>query len=315
MRVKVYVIDLELPPKVRRLLTYIGLPVATVLASSAVVRADVVSLPNIFASGDVMSAEKLNQNFKALLDEINREDPVCPRGYVKKPDPAASFLPSSIVCAKGPDELVKVGTGGSAFWTDRYEASAWTTPNAQAGTQITDNDEAAYVAAGLPKNGQGTGVFALSVPNAVPSRALTAIQAMEACAASGKRLPDAQEWLRAARGTADPGANDGLFNTKCHSQTAATGPRKTGLGLSTSMAESCVSYWGAQDMIGNLSEFTSEGHSDPNTPSGVGPNNTAVYRGNYWGGSAVGVAAQGWLRSMITGTGQSIGFRCVISGR
>ena len=45
---------------------------------------------------------------------------VCPLGYTND-----TTVTTYTVCKKGADEMVKVGTGMSAFWIDRYEASVW----------------------------------------------------------------------------------------------------------------------------------------------------------------------------------------------
>ena len=74
-------------------------------------------------------------------------------------------------------------------------------------------------------------------------------QAQAACQLSGKRLPNLEEWLAAARGTPDPGAHAG---TGGFCVTNAAGPRNPSGGTA------CVSAWGAQDMIGNLYEWTAD---------------------------------------------------------
>ena len=86
-----------------------------------------------------------------------------------------------------------------------------------------------------------------------PSAYITWFQANEVCRAAGKRLPTSSEWLAAAQGTTDPGVNNGTLAANSNCNTMAAGPRNTGLGR-----PGCVSAWGAQDMIGNLSEWTAE---------------------------------------------------------
>jgi hypothetical protein len=206
--------------------------------------------------------------------------PDCPVGYAKT-GPAAAFLSASIVCVKGKDQVVKVGTGASAFWIDRYEASVWTT--AAGAAQIADNNNAAYATAGLPNNGQTkTPLYALSVADVMPSRSLTWFQAVEACAASGKELADDLRWLRAGRGTYDPTSdNPGLQNKKCN--TKDTGPRQTNAAIGNTWDGSCVSDWGAEDMIGNLLEWTAEWHMGPMT-SATGVSATPWPAGEGYGG-------------------------------
>jgi hypothetical protein len=52
----------------------------------------------------------------------------CPVGYTR-----VATTPHGI-CRRGNDEVVRVGSGASAFWIDRFEASVWNQPDG-AGTQ------------------------------------------------------------------------------------------------------------------------------------------------------------------------------------
>ena len=144
MKIKVYVIDLEMPRWAKRALVVGGAFAAVLVGATALVRADTVSAPNTFTDGETLSADKMNANFNALRDAINNANPDCPRGY-DKVGPAASFLPASIVCKNNDDQVVKAGTGASAFWIDRYEASVWTA--ASGGALIADNNKPAYASA------------------------------------------------------------------------------------------------------------------------------------------------------------------------
>ena len=141
------------------------------------------------------------------------------------------------------DEVVRVGTGRTAFWIDRYEASVYD----GAGTPLGMGADESYP--GLPRNGQWSPastqppLVTLSRAGALPSANLTWFQASELCRASGKRLPNGDEWLAAASGTVDSAANCLV----------------TGGGARTAIAtRPCVSAWGAQDMIGNVWEWTNE---------------------------------------------------------
>jgi formylglycine-generating enzyme required for sulfatase activity len=91
-----------------------------------------------------------------------------------------------------------------------------------------------------------------------PTVCVSWFQAEQACALSGKRLLTNQEWQRAAAGTVDPGVNnDGLANTMCN--TDAAGPRNTGnAGATPGGADSCISNWGVQDMVGNAWELVAD---------------------------------------------------------
>ena len=72
----------------------------------------------------------------------------------------------------------------------------------------------------------------------------------------------------AAAGTVDLGSNDGLANTKCN--TDAAGVRETGnAGATPGGADSCISRWGVQDMVGNLNEWVADWvpRSDDSNPA------------------------------------------------
>jgi formylglycine-generating enzyme required for sulfatase activity len=107
----------------------------------------------------------------------------------------------------------------------------------------------------FPKNGQRTPFFvdlyAVSKKGTPPSTNMTWFQAQQACRASGKRLPTDEEWLAAASGTPDPGDGTGLGGTCLNNAMPPPFVRPTGQGTQ------CRSAWGAEDMIGNLSEWTS----------------------------------------------------------
>lgn len=188
--------------------------------------------------------------------------PDCPVGYRLVDNPAFSVAANMRLCAKSStggtdDEAVRVGIGASAFWIDRYEASVWGATGTRFGSTGAD-----YATGSLPANGQWrvpgvvvSPLHAESRAGVTPSRFITWFQAMEVCAASGKRLPTGEEWLRAAQGTADPGSNAGEGG-RC--VTFNTVPRLTGGALGEAGSPGCKSAWGAEDMIGNLREWTGE---------------------------------------------------------
>ncbi|MBI5525841.1 MAG: SUMF1/EgtB/PvdO family nonheme iron enzyme [Deltaproteobacteria bacterium] len=183
--------------------------------------------------------------------------PGCPEGYSKN---ARSDI---VLCNKGLDEMVKVGD----FWIDRYEAvvvdeTTWNSGSCDGAGNVygTGSDNWSLVSSSFPFTGNFTSkLYACSWSGVTPSRWGTWFQAQEAAAAAGKRLCTNEEWQAAVAGTFDPGANPGsagspTANTKC--VTDASGIRATGLaGSSVGGNDSCISNWGAEDMIGNLWEW------------------------------------------------------------
>ncbi len=252
MKVETRIIQLHPPRWVERLIVYGGVPTVTLLGLSAVVYA-AVAVPNVFRDGDTLSAAAMNANFTALRDAIDSLSaqqsgpaPDCPIGYTRSS--SAGAIP--VVCRKGTDEMVKVGTRTSAFWIDRYEAGIWS------GSDGTGTEYGANLSSfptTFPKNGVGTQtLYAVSKLGVPPSTGMTWFQADAACRASGKRLPAGDEWLMAASGTPDPGADTGATGA-CNTTSGSLALRVTGGGVS-----GCASTWGAQDMLGNVTEYTAE---------------------------------------------------------
>jgi Cys-rich repeat protein len=184
-------------------------------------------------------------------DVTNLQSTACPPGYTH-----VTARTDIILCQRGAspnlDEVVKVGD----FWVDRFEASVWQNA-ACSGTQYgatADNYPASF-----PDNGNWTTkLYACSKTGVAPSASLTWFQAQQACLASGKHLITNAEWQAAASGTYDPtAANDGNTNTRCNTGGAAA--RYTGLAGSTPAGTtSCISRYGVEDMVANLSEWTAD---------------------------------------------------------
>ncbi len=173
--------------------------------------------------------------------------PDCPVGYERTIDDGEGFPEISVrrLCTlrradRTPaDQVVRVGSGASAFWIDRYEARV-----------LASDGESDCGGAGFPIDGQPTSAscVARSRAGVLPSSA-NWFQANRVCAASGKRLANGTEWLLAASGTSDPAT--GTDHPYCVTD-RSSGARPTG------GRAGCVSAWGAEDMIGNMSEWTSE---------------------------------------------------------
>ncbi len=297
------------------------------------------------ATGDLLASDVAVTPvpYARFADQVGANND-CPAGYSRASESTTVVVCRRVLAGGAFDELVKVGTGATAFWIDRYEASVWTTRNATSGTQIFRTDVGDFPG-DFPPNGQGTGsAYAISLANVVPANGVSWFQANEACAGSGKRLPTGSEWLRAARGTVDPPtpeAGDSGCRTSNLDPRFIDRPRVTGLG-----ATYCRSTSGAQDMIGNVSEWTSEWFAAPGI-DGIGSTNTwadysgsgssygrdfsfniasqalgataavqglpsAAVRGGHWGdGDRAGIFTVD-LRRAPTSSNITIGFRCVV---
>jgi hypothetical protein len=92
-------------------------------------------------------------------------------------------------------------------------------------------------------------IYAVSLPDVIPSGFITWFQAQQACANAGKRLPTNAEWQAAVAGTPDPGPDDGISD--CNTASAFT-------VLPTGSRLRCVSTRGAFDMVGNLWEWVAD---------------------------------------------------------
>lgn len=213
------------------------------------VTVDVAAGGVVVASGQAVSPVPYAKyaDRAGTVDSLTAADPDCPAGYVRQAELPNPSNPMSVLCKNGVDEVVKVGRGPAAFWVDRYEATVNTKFDGSGlkgnGAVIPQNGQWVLTQAGEPPG------YALSVPGENPVVNITWFQASAFCNFSGKRLPNGDEWLRAAVGTADPSAPNSA-DGPC--LTSGTSPRKTGLGTV------CRSQWGAQDMIGNAWEWTAD---------------------------------------------------------
>jgi formylglycine-generating enzyme required for sulfatase activity len=201
-------------------------------------------------------------------------NPDCPTGYTRDTSEATITLCRRPLAGSLSDEVVKVGTGSSAFWVDRYESSV----NAAADASGTWLFGGPGMGGELPPNGQwrlgGSTLppatprtppaFALSVAGRLPASLITWFQAAEACRSSGKRLPTGEEWIAAAQGTNDPGMSTGDQGL-CRTASGATMGAASGQARTTGVGSNCRSGWGAQDMIGNLWEWTGDWYASPGT--------------------------------------------------
>jgi hypothetical protein len=275
MQIKVYVIDVRVPRWARRAAIYGGVPAAVMLGASALVWAD-VTLPHTFTAGETLTAANLNASFEALRDAIN--DGNCPKGFTYD-----GTEPPYVVCTRtfngATDDMVKVGD----YWIDRYEAS-W----CGGGTLGADSGSDTTVAA---CSEAGASTTSPNVDGAL-LRGMTWFRAAAVCANAGKHLCTNAQWQAAVSGTPDPGASDGTGGSCV---TSAAGPRSPGAGTS------CRSKWGAEDMIGNMVEWTADwrlagrattfadGQLATPWPTGYSPDNadnTSNLDGRTWWNSA-----------------------------
>ena len=186
----------------------------------------------------------------------------CPPGYERE-----IKTTTYVLCQRTNDEMVKVGD----YWIDRHEMSVVDSAvfngnkcngtGKQYGAGTTDDYPASF-----PDSGDATtSLYACSVTGKTPSRNMTWFQAQQACLSAGKHLCTNAEWQGAAAGTHDPGAwpdtneKDGCTSTatagSCN--TCSSGARAAGsAGSVPGDTKSCLSRWGAADMVGNLYEWT-----------------------------------------------------------
>jgi hypothetical protein len=181
--------------------------------------------------------------------------------------PAQAAPPKDPPARCAPDAVLV----GSAC-VDKYEASVWRIPDAtgtnkrlakkvrQGKAKLSDLMARGAIQLGASgddyapctDNGQTCkdDIYAVSLSGVTPSAFITWFQANVACANSGKRLPSNAEWQMAVTGTQDPGPDNGT--TDCNTASAffarvATGSRS-----------SCVSAFGAFDMVGNVWEWVAD---------------------------------------------------------
>lgn len=274
----------------------------------------------------------------AVLDEAA----YCPRLVTR---PSATFpagqhrvyatdlsTPEVVRCRFGDDEMVKVGS----FWVDRFEAS------------VEQGPDAGTIGTG-PAN--DTTARAVSRAGVLPQVGVTWFQAAALCANAGKHLCTNGQWQVAASGTFDPpmgapGAT-GLAPVSGPCNTLSSGIRATGrAGTTPTAATSCISRYGAEDMVGNVLELadlwasagppngSSPGQERMPWPAGYGGDVTwnldgeanngvdvvagtpaVAIRGGAYSRGPIGGMFEFGLHAGPSGYGTDLGFRCCAGGQ
>jgi hypothetical protein len=235
---------------------------------------------------------------------------VKPLGGVCQPvTERARGLPLARRCP--PDSVLSGG-----LCVDRHEATLWEIPAEQVdlickvieGTATSRDltvpgvrqlgftgppfDHAAVPGTFLAEGAYTPPLYAASLPGVLPSTYVSAYQAWAACGFSGKRLPTSNEWTAAATGT-PAGSTHGADD--CNT---GAGAISAGAPVKTGSRSRCVSSAGAFDMVGNVSEWTMDGHS------------RTRYRGGAWeAGDRYGTAFTQPDAPLTQDN--AVGFRCV----
>lgn len=203
--------------------------------------------------------EQTDDETRAALHNLITRD--CPLSYEKVVVGIAEIPRTGYTCRRmmspGPDaiagtaddvwdEMVKVGRA----FVDRYESSL----NDQSDCSGAEYGVANYDAhlAGFQRNASDITkpMYACSCGGHLPARWLTWFQASMACALSGKELISNTVWQLAVAGTDDRTGEDA--NGYCNINNLFGGPVATG------SRPNCRSMFGALDMVGNVSEWTTQ---------------------------------------------------------
>jgi hypothetical protein len=191
--------------------------------------------------------KKLKKQVAALQQQVN--------ALARQPGPQGLQGPAGTApgCAGNGSGDTMVSAG--AVCIDKYEVSVWSSPTG--GTQYGDPVDGDDYPAACTDTGQGCKagtpgeIYARSVPGVKPSAFITYFQVQQALANVGKRLPTNAEWQQAVAGTPDAGSDNGTTDCRTDGMIGG-GPVNTG------SRSSCISNWGANDMVGNLSEWVAD---------------------------------------------------------
>jgi len=262
--------------------------------------------------GSEVSAAQRGSEFYCMAGEIDITE-VDGQSILLKQDKAAFFGASG--ARSGPDgfDVVKMMKYLSA-WNDPLDAGGLADEAAKIGAgrckEKTIEIPAGYVVVKRPEGGKADAVFVDSFcvdvyeyPNEsgrMPMETLSAKEAEEKCAESGKRLCSGPEWNRACRGPRKTLYPYGEYYDVSACNVAGTKLQPSGAN------PLCSNEYGAYDMSGNLWEYTSEDYRHYLANSGL-----KERRGGSWlTGSAQSSCARPGVYSTWDLGFTGVGFRC-----
>lgn len=268
---------------------------------------------SLFDGSDVTVAVSLGSTVVAAAQPLNPVPyavyaehvgtPRCPTGYEPLVD--ASLPSGAIACRKGVDDVVRVGSGPSAFWIDRYWDSLWGAPDGS-GAQLASP---APMANGV----FATPTYALSRVGVATIGGITYPQAVALCAQVGKRLPTAAELVQAAQG--HPGFDFDWYNNRRPDEC----PGALVYAYNSGTFPACASRWGVEKMFGYrrhwVESLVIEG------TSGALAALTLASHPTYSGNTATGILSRASARDSCSFSGctagwstqSSQGLRCVMT--
>ncbi|HEY2510516.1 MAG TPA: SUMF1/EgtB/PvdO family nonheme iron enzyme [Polyangiaceae bacterium] len=221
--------------------------------------------------------------------------------------PGGPFTMGSSDKSSPPNEHPPHHVSVAPFWIDR--------------TEVTVGAYRACVesrACARPERSSGTCTYDLDDP-ALPISCVTWQDADAFCLAAGKRLPHESEWEFAARGARPVRYPWGGTTSSCTLavtlQREATG-KSCGKGRPARVGTHPLgaSYWGVQDMSGNVEEWTADWYAE--TYAGVAPRAGASHtlRGGGWLSSPSGsrTTSRDWGSALEAGP--NVGLRCAKDG-
>ncbi len=214
---------------------------------------------NLAVGGDLSASDAHFEHTPSGPVDPETDLPHCPRGYRLNAEVTGYTLCQKTMGEGRVDEMVRVGD----YWIDKYEVSVWNKADCTGGPMGTLDF---YEWPSIPANGSGyhtgTTIYACSLADQVPARAwMTWFQAAQACFESGKHLCSNAEWQAAALGTPDFDSSEPVDDDfECNIwdgilPLGATWAESDNLSVLTGSAARCISNVGANDTVGNVSEW------------------------------------------------------------